>query len=1042
MSLVRIALKRTVVGRRMPLSELEGELLPKRLALPIFASDPLSSVAYATEAGLLVLITASLASRALIVPISVVIAGLLAVVVLSYRQTIYAYPNGGGSYVVAKENLGPLAGLVAAASLLTDYVLTAAVSIASGVLAVTSAVPELATHAVALSLAVLVLLVLVNLRGVRESGYAFALPTYGFIVSVGALVAIGFVRGLISGWPTAHVPQPVPVGLAGSVGVVVLLRAFASGCSALTGVEAISNGVPAFRRPQAANASRTLMVMGGIAILLFLGVSLLAWKIDARPSGSVSVLSEIARAVFPPGDTSLGYYLVQATTAAVLALAANTAFQGFPRLAALLASDSYLPRQFANLGDRLVFSNGIVVLAVVAGALIVGFDANVNSLIHLYLLGVFTAFTLSQFGMVKRSWTLRGTPDAPGWPAIALNGVGGLLTGLVGVIVLATKFTEGAWMVTIAIPVLVLGFALVNRHYGDIRARLQVASGTPLPRIAARGPMVLYVDELDDATAEAVRFCRSVAGDRFQAVHVSPASGISGAWRAFSGTTAPLVVLPQSGTVSGTVAAWVRDVERAPNEITTLVVPELFRQRSLLAVLRGRTALALRLRLQGERDIVVTDVPVLARPLGSPAHAELGGRRTTVILPISGDDAASRRAIGYALGLGASDVRGLHIALGDDDTEAARAVWAARELPIPIDVVASPYRDLGAPLLAAIRAVTADPDAICVVVLPEIISSHRWQRILHNQRGLFIKRLLLFEERVILASVPYRVPTGPLTAPPAPAPGRAGAPPAAVPAAPVSEPAVAPTPARSGSSIAPPERAAEPRISNEALWRLFEGISGSIALFAATFLVLLALRSHLRVEAVALALLLPPLIAALAGRILALAMAAIGAVTLNYFFIKPYYSFTIDTSEGITAFLVYAAVALTVAAVAGQLREARTDADIRVAQERAIQDLAVDLLRGDDPATALGTHLQTIADALGVSAVADLPGVAPIVSYGATTAMLEVELPSARFHATELAGGGRIVVDAGRRITREQQQVVNRLGRVVSAGERRVRTST
>jgi amino acid transporter len=1033
MSHTRIALKRTLVGRRMPLSELEGELLPKRLALPIFASDPLSSVAYATEAGLLVLITASLASRALIVPISIVIAGLLAIVVLSYRQTIYAYPNGGGSYVVAKENLGPLAGLVAAASLLTDYVLTAAVSIASGVLAVTSAVPELASHAVAVSLAVLVLLVLVNLRGVRESGFAFALPTYGFIFAVGALVAIGFVRGLISGWPTAHVPDAAPVGLAGSVGLVVLLRAFASGCSALTGVEAISNGVPAFRRPQAENASRTLMVMGGIAILLFLGVSVLAWKVDARPSGSVSVLSEIARAVFPPGATSIGYYLVQATTAAVLALAANTAFQGFPRLAALLASDSYLPRQFANLGDRLVFSNGIIVLAVVAGALIVGFDADVNSLIHLYLLGVFTAFTLSQFGMVRRSWRLRGEPDAPGLSAIALNGVGGLLTGLVGVIVLATKFTEGAWMVTIAIPVLVLGFAMINRHYRDTTSRLLVPADTPLARVASRGPIVLYVDELDDATAEAVRFVRSVAGDRFQAIQVSDASGIIGTWKSFSGTTAPLVVLPRSGTVSGTVAAWVREVDRAPNEITTLVVPELFRDQSLVAVLRGRTALALRLRLQGERDIVVTDVPVVARPPHAPEQTELGGRRTTVLLPISNDDAASRRAITYALGLGAADVRGLHIALGDDDPDAARAVWAARALPIPVDVVASPYRDLGGPLLAVIRSITADPNAICVIVLPEIVSSHRWQRILHNQRGLFIKRLLLFEERVILASVPYRVPTGPLATPEAPAHDQL---------APAGEPSGPPLPGALPASRAPdrslavprPAGTSDPRISNETLWRLFEGISGSLATYAITLLVLLALRSHLSPEAVALVLLLPPLVAALAGRVLALVFAAIGAVTLNYFFIKPYYSFTIDTNQGITAFLAYAAVALTVAAVAGQLREARAHADKRIGQERAVQELAVELLRGGDPAIVLGAHLQEIADTLGVSAVIELAGAAPILTYGASTSMLGVEMPSARFFAAELPGGGRIVVDAGRRITREQQQVVSAVARIVGAG--------
>ena len=1035
MSPTRIALKRTLVGRRMPLSELEGELLPKRLALPIFASDALSSVAYATEAGLLVLVTASVGSRSLIVPISFVIAGLLLIVVLSYRQTIFAYPNGGGSYVVAKENLGPLPGLIAAASLLTDYVLTVAVSIASGVLAVTSAVPELASHAVALSLAVLLLLVVVNLRGVRESGYTFALPTYAFIGSVGALVVVGFIRGLVSGWPTAHVPDPATVGLAGSVGLIVLLRAFASGCSALTGVEAISNGVPAFQRPQASNAAKTLMVMGGIAIVLFLGVSVLAWKIDARPSGSVSVLSEIARSVFPPGGTSFGYYLVQASTAAVLALAANTAFQGFPRLSALLASDSYLPRQFANLGDRLVYSNGIIVLAVAAGALIVGFNADVNSLIHLYLLGVFTAFTLSQFGMVRRALRMRGEPGAPGWGAIGLNATGGVLTGLVGLIVLVTKFTEGAWMVTIAIPTLVMGFALVRRHYRDVSMRLQVPPNTPLPRVAARGPIVLYVEGLDDATAEAVRFVRSVAGDRFQAVHVSEASGISAAWRAFSGTTAPLVVLPQTGTVSGTVAAWVRDVERAPSEITTLVVPELFRERSLLAALRGRTALALRVRLQGERDVVVTDVPVVARPLGSPAHTELGGRRTTVILPISNDDAASRRAITYALGLGASDVRGLHIALGEDNADAARAVWATRALPIPVDVVPSPYRDLGGPLLAAIRAVTADPDAICVIVLPEIVSPHRWQRVLHNQRGLFIKRLLLFEDRVILASVPFRVPTGPLAPPTTPQLPDVQQ---VVASAPQMVDGAGAEPWRAPIAVAPPSpERAEPRISNEALWRMFEGISGSIALFAVTFLILLALRSHLRVEAVALVLLLPPLVAALAGRVLALVMAALGAITLNYFFIKPYYSFTIDTSQGIIAFLAYAAVALTVAAVAGQLREARAHADTRVAQERAVQDLAVDLLRGDDPATSLESRLQTIADTLGVSAAAELPGAEPILTYGASTEMLDVEMPSARFHAVDLPGGGRIVVDAGRRITREQQQVVNAVGRILGAGARR-----
>ncbi len=754
------SVKRTLVGRRMPMGSLEDELLPRWIALPIFASDPLSSVAYATEAALVVLVATSVASRGLIVPISAVIAALLLVVVLSYRQTIFAYPNGGGSYVVAKENLGQMAGLVAAASLLVDYVLTAAVSIASGVLAVTSAVPELSTHAVELSLGVLVVLVVVNLRGVRESGFVFALPTYGFIIAIGAMIAVGFVRGLLYGWPTAHVPDPAPVGLATGVGIVVLLRAFASGCSALTGVEAISNGVTAFRRPQARNAASTLMSMGVIAIILFLGVSILAWKVDALPSESVSVLSEIARAVFPPGASSFGYYAVQATTAAVLALAANTAFQGFPRLAALLASDSFLPRQFSNLGDRLVYSNGILVLALAAGALIVGFHADVNSLIHLYLLGVFTAFTLSQFGMVKHHWRRRdsGRSRASLSYKIGLNATGGLLTGLVGAIVITTKFGEGAWMVVIAIPVLVLCFAVVGRHYADVRTRLRDPGGD---YAVVRGPVVLFVSALDDATAEALRYVRAIAGDGFQAIHVADAGGVTGiaqAWRGFSGGDGPpLLALPRERTVSGTVARYVRETERAPGEVTTLVVPELFKRRSLVAILRGRTTLALRLRLQGEEDVVLADVPVVADARGL-RHPPSGQPKTVVLMPISELNAASRHALGYALGLGSEHVVGLHVELGSDDVSQTRAAWAARALPIPIKVVPSPYRDLGQPLLSEIRAITADPDAVCVVVMPEIISPHGWQRLLHNQRALFIKRLLLFEERVVLTSVPYRLP--------------------------------------------------------------------------------------------------------------------------------------------------------------------------------------------------------------------------------------------------------------------------------------------
>ena len=1013
------------------MGSLEDELLPRWIALPIFASDPLSSVAYATEAALVVLMATSVASRELIIPISAIIALLLIVVVLSYRQTIFAYPNGGGSYVVAKENLGQLAGLVAAASLLIDYVLTAAVSIASGVLAVTSAVPELSSHAVELSLAVLVVLVLVNLRGVRESGFVFALPTYGFIIAVGATIVVGFVRGIVWGWPTAQVPDPAQVGLAGGVGVIILLRAFASGCSALTGVEAISNGVTAFRRPQARNAASTLLWMGVIAVVLFIGVSVLAYKVDARPSDSVSVLSEIARAVFPPGGSSFGYYAVQATTAAVLVLAANTAFQGFPRLAALLATDSFVPRQFSNLGDRLVYSNGILVLALAAGALIVGFHADVLSLIHLYLLGVFTAFTLSQLGMVRHNWGRRGVGDSKGALIykIGLNATGCALTGLVGVIVIATKFGEGAWMVVIAIPLLVLAFVTVGRHYADVRTRLRDPGGS---YGALHGPVVLYVSALDDATAEALRYVRAIAGERFLAIHVAGPDGVSGiaqAWRGFSGDGPPLVALPRERTVSGTVARYVRELEHGPGEVTTLVVPELFRRRSLIAIVRGRTNLALRLRLQGEEDIVLADVPVVADAAG-PHISPAGRQKTVVLLPISEINAASRYALDYALGLGSENVLGLHIDLGADDVSQTRAAWAARALPIPIKVVPSPYRDLGQPLLTEIRAITADPEVVCVVVMPEIISPHRWQRILHNQRALFIKRLLLFEDRVVLTSVPYRLPE-PGAAAPLAGDGAARVPERSYAALPAPAPA-----RRAGVAVDQTPRSRgvpDARVSTETIWRMFEGFAGSMALLAVTLVGLLLLRDHLSVETVALVLLLPPLVAALSGRALAVVMAAFGALLFNFFFLKPYYTLSIETGRGIAAFLVYATVAMLVAVVAGRLRQARAEADSRVRQEQVLHAVALDLLAGAPREAVLRAHLERIADALGVGAVATVDGTRAILAGDATLALLSAELPSVRYHAAAFGEHGRIVIDGGVRLSRDQTQLVDTFARLLDA---------
>jgi amino acid transporter len=757
----RLPFKRALLGRPMPIERLHDELLPKALALPIFASDPLSSVAYATEAALAVLVAASLASADLIVPLSVAISALLAIVVLSYRETIHAYPNGGGAYVVASENLGTIAGLVAAASLLVDYVLTVAVSIVAGVLALASATPSLQSHEVALSLLAVVVLALANLRGVREAGLLFAVPTYGFVASMVVMVVVGIVGGAAGGWPAAHVPDPLPTGTAATVGIAVLVRAFASGCTALTGVEAVSNGVTAFRRPQAQNASRTLLIMGGIAITLFMGVSILADRTGARPSGTVSVLSEVARAVFPAGSSSAaGFYLVQGFTFAVLILAANTAYQGFPRLAALLARDGFVPRQFSNLGDRLVFSNGLIVLSLLAAVLIISFNANVNSLIHLYLLGVFTAFTLSQTGMVRLWWRRRHkvANRRALLRSITLNAVGAVSTALVTVVIVFTKFREGAWMVTVAVPAIVVMCLLIRRHYTTVHHRL--STGFRVAREGrTRGPMIVVVQSLDDATAEALRFARTVAGTGYRALHVAEGEppGLLRAWPAFSGDGVPLEVVPRNGSVAGSIVRAVRATGHSPDQYVTVLVPEFFARRSWLVALRGRTGFALKLRLLREDGVVTADIPVVAGSQEARRPPSGDQRRTVVITPVSGTNDASLRAIDYGLALHGDETRALSVALDARDARRLRSAWEYESLPLQLDIVESPFRDIGGPLVRHIREVTADPDAVCVVVMSELIVSHWWERILHNQRALYLKRLLLFEERVILASVPYRL---------------------------------------------------------------------------------------------------------------------------------------------------------------------------------------------------------------------------------------------------------------------------------------------
>lgn len=743
------AVKRALIGRPRPSGEVGKTLLSKKLALPIFASDPLSSVAYATEAALVVLIAASASAAGLVLPISVAIAAVMAVVVLSYTQTVKAYQTSGGAYVVARENLGKLPSLVAAASLLVDYVLTVSVSVAAGVLALTSAVPSLEGHAVGLSLSFIALLTVGNLRGVREAGLLFALPTYAFVVAMFALVATGVGQCAVGGCAQAAVPDPVPAG-AGAVGLLVVLGAFASGASALTGVESISNGVNAFRPPHGRNAALTLLVMGAIAVTLFVGVSYLASATDARPSESVSVLSEIARAVFPASSSaSAMYYVVQAVTFAILVLAANTSYQGFPRLAAVLARDRFFPRQFVDLGDRLVYSNGILVLAVLASLLIVVFSANVNSLIHLYVIGVFTAFTISQAGMVRHWFRSK----EPGWRKSALmNGAGAVATGLVDLLVIEAKFLDGAWMVVVTVPALIALFFGLNRHYRVVGRRLRAGAAAVRAVPEVTNSVVLFVDEFDPAARLAAWYARSVTRDGFRSVfvHDGRPDRHSG-WAELAGDGAPIQGLERHESATDAVLDYVWALPRGESRFLTVVIPEFFEHPSLVAAAaRHHTTLALKLRLLSEPGIVVTNIPLVARRAATPT------RLVSRIL-VTSVQAASLRALNYTRSLGLADTRAVFLAFDAEDADRMREEWRRERIELPLDIVDAPYRNLADPLLRYLRELTLDPGVAVSVVMPELVF-HGWGELLHSQHALHIKRLLLFEPRVFLSSVPYHLP--------------------------------------------------------------------------------------------------------------------------------------------------------------------------------------------------------------------------------------------------------------------------------------------
>src|SRR5262245_7949038 len=457
-----------MLGAPLPTAQSRHERLGKATALAVFASDPLSSVAYATEEILLVLALAGSAALSYSLPVGVAIAVLIAIVVTSYRQTIRAYPQGGGAYIVARENLGTLPALVAGAALLTDYVLTVSVSVAAGVAAVTSALPALFPFRVALCVVAVIAIAVGNLRGVRESGKLFAAPTYLFVSSLFVMIVYGVAGAVFNFLPEAPY-EPHRPGLEG-VGLFLLLRAFSSGCAALTGVEAVSNGVQAFRSPEAENAQKVMTWLGTMAIVLFMGTTYLAYDFGLAPKPDETIVSQLARRLFGSGAP---YYEIQAVTMLILLLAANTSYADFPRLSSFMARDRFMPRQFATQGDRLVFSNGIAILTVLAVLLLVVFHGETHALIPLYAIGVFLSFTLAQSGMVVHWLRLR----EPGWRwRVWVNGVGALVTGIVMVTIASTKFTQGAWIIVLVIPTLVLGLLVVHRHYQHVAEELSLES--------------------------------------------------------------------------------------------------------------------------------------------------------------------------------------------------------------------------------------------------------------------------------------------------------------------------------------------------------------------------------------------------------------------------------------------------------------------------------------------------------------------------------------------------------------------------------------
>lgn len=614
-----------LIGRPLPTADAIHQAIGKRVGLAVFASDALSSTAYATQEILVILAAAGMAALGYAFPISVAIVVLLAIVTISYEQTIHAYPDGGGAYIVSRDNLGQLAAQVAGAALLTDYILTVSVSASAGVAQMVSAFPSLIEYRVYMAVGMVLLIMLINLRGVRESGFIFAIPTYFFLVMISLTIVVGFLQYFLGDLGSLVDPPYYDADSVQAITLFLLLHAFSSGTTALTGVEAISNGVPAFKEPRSRNAGQTLITMAVILGVLFLSITFLADKIGAVPSEAETVISQLTRTIFD--ERGVIYLGVIGATTLILFMAANTAFADFPRLSALQASDKFLPRQLTYRGSRLVYSWGIILLAIIAALIIIFFQANVTSLIPLYAIGVFLSFTLSQAGMAHR-WLKIGRLNHedevrerssvlrfdPGWRwKMIVNGFGAICTAIVMMIFAITKFRDGAWVVLILIPVLVSGFYAIHRHYLRLADDLSLSDFIPPPRLTQQH-VILPISGVHKGTLKALRYAQSLSQD-ISAVYVAidneQTQRIQERWQRWT-EDVPLVVIDSPyRELMHPLVSYVETLvaKNQPEEVITVVVPEFVPSRWWHNFLHMQNATWLRWALRHVPGVVVVDVP-------------------------------------------------------------------------------------------------------------------------------------------------------------------------------------------------------------------------------------------------------------------------------------------------------------------------------------------------------------------------------------------------------------------------------------------------